>query len=158
MSVKNNKEYQAVLKEIDELKAKNSSMENTMLEYLDDMDVKNKEIEEIKKDFQKLSKDMEMEKINLIHQNEEREKELRNFNEEYELRLSDIPEDILREYEDIKKNVSKNAVVFVKDGICSGCNLSIPPQKYNELQKFKAIELCTRCGRIIYYYELKENV
>ena len=37
------------------------------------------------------------------------------------------------------------------NGTCQGCNMNIPPQLYNILQRGDAIELCPNCNRIIYW-------
>jgi predicted nucleic acid-binding Zn-ribbon protein len=37
------------------------------------------------------------------------------------------------------------------NSICNGCNVNIPPQMYNELQRCKSVKLCPNCQRIIYW-------
>ena len=49
------------------------------------------------------------------------------------------------------------AVVPVKDGTCRGCNMNIPPQLYNILQRGTTLELCPNCNRIIYWSKLLEE-
>jgi hypothetical protein len=49
------------------------------------------------------------------------------------------------------------AVVAVKDGTCRGCNMRIPPQLYNVLQRGNSLELCPTCNRIIYWARLLEE-
>jgi uncharacterized protein len=154
MSVKNNKEYQAVLKETSELKEKNSALETKILEYLDNIDKKQEELTNFKKELKKTLEDIKSEKIHFLHKQKETEKNLEKLKEEKELRESDLPDDIFKKYRLVKDNLSEKAVAAVKDSICSGCNLNIPAQKYNDLQKFDKLEVCPRCGRIIYYYEI----
>jgi predicted nucleic acid-binding Zn-ribbon protein len=50
------------------------------------------------------------------------------------------------------------AVVSVKNGTCQGCNMNIPPQLYNTLQRGNSLELCPNCNRIIYWARLLEEV
>jgi len=45
----------------------------------------------------------------------------------------------------------------VRNGTCQGCNMNIPPQLYNQLQRGDTIELCGTCNRIIYWDKLLEN-
>ena len=49
------------------------------------------------------------------------------------------------------------AVVAVKDGTCRGCNMKVPPQLYNTIQRGSSLELCPNCHRIIYWSKLLEG-
>ncbi len=64
--------------------------------------------------------------------------------------------DVLRKYGTIRMRRGM-AVVAVKDGTCRGCNMNIPPQLYNVLQKGSSLELCPNCNRIIYWAKLLEE-
>jgi len=37
--------------------------------------------------------------------------------------------------------------------VCSGCNVNLPPQMYNEIQRFDRIRFCPNCQRIVYWRE-----
>ena len=49
------------------------------------------------------------------------------------------------------------ALVPVKNGTCQGCNMNIPPQLFNMIQRGDSIELCGNCNRIIYWDKIMEN-
>jgi predicted nucleic acid-binding Zn-ribbon protein len=49
------------------------------------------------------------------------------------------------------------AVVAVKNGTCQGCNMNIPPQLYNVLQRGVTIEICPSCSRIIYWEDIMKE-
>ena len=49
------------------------------------------------------------------------------------------------------------AVVSVRGGTCQGCNMNIPPQLYNTLQRGQTIETCPSCHRIIYWEDLMKD-
>jgi predicted nucleic acid-binding Zn-ribbon protein len=41
-------------------------------------------------------------------------------------------------------------VVTARGGICTGCRMHIPPQLFNELQKFRDhVRQCPNCHRIL---------
>ncbi len=46
------------------------------------------------------------------------------------------------------------AVVSARSSICSGCNMNLPPQLYNELQRSEELICCPNCNRIIYWDEI----
>jgi hypothetical protein len=49
------------------------------------------------------------------------------------------------------------ALAAVASGNCSGCNMNIPPQLFNVLQRGNSIETCPYCHRIIYWEELMKD-
>ncbi|MBE7448565.1 MAG: hypothetical protein HS111_06680 [Kofleriaceae bacterium] len=48
------------------------------------------------------------------------------------------------------------AVSPVVGGTCQGCQMRIPPQLNNILARMESLEMCPRCGRIIYRKEMIE--
>jgi uncharacterized protein len=54
-------------------------------------------------------------------------------------------------YEQIFERRGGSAVVAALDYMCTGCRMRIPPQFYNELQKFRDIRQCPNCHRILYW-------
>lgn len=78
---------------------------------------------------------------------------LRGSREEAAKRLKP---DVLRKYGTIRMRRGL-AVVAVKDGTCRGCNMNIPPQLYNTLQRGSSLEVCPNCNRIIYWAKLLEE-
>ncbi len=54
-------------------------------------------------------------------------------------------------YEQIFQRRGGSAVVTVRQGVCLGCHMNVPPQMFNELQKFRDIRQCPNCHRIMYW-------
>jgi uncharacterized protein len=48
------------------------------------------------------------------------------------------------------------AVAPVIKGVCQGCHMALPPQLNNILARMESIEMCPRCGRLVYRKELLE--
>jgi predicted nucleic acid-binding Zn-ribbon protein len=42
------------------------------------------------------------------------------------------------------------AVAPVVKGVCQGCHMALPPQLNNILARMESIEMCPRCGRLVY--------
>ena len=59
--------------------------------------------------------------------------------------------DVRRRYEMIKVRRNGVAVVSARSAICSGCNMNLPPQLFNELQRSDELIYCPNCNRIIYW-------
>lgn len=56
-------------------------------------------------------------------------------------------------YEFIRERLEHPVIVGVRDGICTGCNIAIPPQSFIELQGGKQILSCPNCQRLIFWEE-----
>jgi len=41
----------------------------------------------------------------------------------------------------------------VREGSCTGCNVRLRPQVYNEVRTNQAVMTCESCGRILFYIE-----
>jgi predicted nucleic acid-binding Zn-ribbon protein len=64
--------------------------------------------------------------------------------------------DVLKRYGNIR--IRKGlALAPVSNGTCRGCNMNIPPQLYNVLQRGNSVETCPYCHRIIYWEELMKD-
>ncbi|OIN97247.1 MAG: hypothetical protein AUJ48_00280 [Deltaproteobacteria bacterium CG1_02_45_11] len=153
-SIKTNKEYQSILKEIEELTAKNSKIEDTMLEYLDRIDRSEKNIATRKEDYLRLSDQANSEKIIINQEAEEGKKKLARLETDWDEVASKVDPELMKKYMMIKEQLGRGiAIVPVKDAVCHGCNMNIPPQVYNELQRFDSLKFCPHCQRIIYWKE-----
>ena len=65
----------------------------------------------------------------------------------------------LRDYDSLvaKRGLAVAPVVTVNGkGTCQGCHVALPPQLNNMLARAETIEMCPRCGRLIYRKELLE--
>jgi hypothetical protein len=57
---------------------------------------------------------------------------------------------LLKQYERLHKRIGI-AVVAAADGKCTGCNMNLPPQQYNELMRGDKLFTCPACVRILVY-------
>ena len=150
-SVKNNKEYQALLKEAEDVKGKNSEIEDRMIEFLDMMDTTEEIIATKKEEYIDISGRANTEKESIKKNAEDRKKRLAELDLEIAETSRLIDPELLKRYLVIKEqNPGGLAVVPVKDAVCYGCNVNIPPQLYNELFRCDSLKFCPNCQRIIY--------
>ena len=150
-SVKNNKEYQALLKEIEDVRGKNSEIEDKMIEFLDQMDITEKVIATKNDEYTNIFERTKNEKENIKQNAEARKKRLAELEMENAKVSKLLDPELLKRYLIIKEqNQGGIAVVPVKDAVCHGCNVNIPPQLYNELFRCDSLRFCPNCQRIIY--------
>ena len=149
--VKTNKEYQSSLKEIDEIKAINSKIEDEILQYLEKIETSEKNIIENKESYSILAKKLKQEKDIIIQESEQGIKEVALHEEEWKNISKKIDQNLLDKFSVVKEMVGGRAITAVKDAVCLGCNMQIPPQTYNELQRTDRLQFCPHCQRIIYW-------
>ena len=151
LTIKNNKEYQAVLKEIDETEKAIQKKEDSILGFMEDMEHIQKTLDEKANDLSEI-RDKVGNEIKAIQA--EIDLARKRFSEE-EKEREDIAKlvdaGILAKYENLKIARGGIAVTEVLNATCSGCNMNIPPQMYNELQRRDALRFCPNCERIIYW-------
>jgi predicted nucleic acid-binding Zn-ribbon protein len=155
-AVKTNKEYQSILKEIDEIRKRNSGVEDRMLAYLEALESAEQAVAEKVTELQDFIEYCRK-KRETIAADEQRERQAVEALNAKKTRIS-VKADpkIIGILEDVKRKVRGMAVVPVQQAICMGCHLNIPAQLFNELQRLDEIRLCPHCHRIIYWKE-KDN-
>jgi predicted nucleic acid-binding Zn-ribbon protein len=149
--IKTNKEYQAVLKEIENAKKLNRQREEEILEILE-------RLEELQQKMTKGEKNLEGKRNEIQQQvSELRQKELSFENEmagevrQKEEREREIPPDLLSRYRMLLEKRQGVAVARVSQGVCQACYMNLRPQLYIELQKQDSLILCPNCNRILFW-------
>ena len=151
-SVKTNKEYQAFLKEIDDLKEKNSKLEDDMIEFLDRIEEAENTLNSKLAEYSELQARLNNERETIQKETEEGKRQLENLDARLKTVAAGIDAGLLATYNKVK-SLQSNAIgiVAVTDAVCQGCNMNIPPQMYNELQRGDSLKKCPICDRIIYW-------
>ncbi|MBA3028966.1 MAG: hypothetical protein FP816_09180 [Desulfobacteraceae bacterium] len=155
--VKNNKEYQSILKEIDEFTKKNEAIEEKMLGCLESADQTEAIMKAKKIEFESAKVQVEMDKKEILADNAISLKRLEELEEEKADLLKGIQADMMDRYERVKNVVGKLPMARAKNSICLGCNMNMPPQRYNELLKCEEIILCPHCHRILHWVNENER-
>jgi predicted nucleic acid-binding Zn-ribbon protein len=153
-AVKTNKEYKAMLTEMDAVKADISSIEERILEILTDIDYATEEVASAEKTVREEEAAVRDNKIRLEKEMEEVRQELGKRRQMKQELIPGVDEDLYQLYEKIRK-AKKNGpgAVPVLNDSCSGCYMQIPPQVVNELIAGDRIITCQSCSRILYWEE-----
>ncbi len=157
LEVKNNKEYQAMLKEIETSEKTKSDLESRIIALMEEMD---KLIVLVKKDEELLKQ---------AESNHEKEKKIieddlnaidadtMTWTGKRAVLEKSVPADLLARYERIRKRNNGIGVIPVWKAVCSGCHMNIPPQLYNELQRSDDLLSCPNCNRIMYFQNQEKS-
>lgn len=148
--VRNNREYDAITKEVEFQNLEIQLAEKRMKEAKLSITLKSDLLENSKVEFEERSKDLKAKKSELDEIIAETEKEEQDLVKESEKASSTIEDRLLNAYKRIRKN-SRNglAVVAVERDACGGCYNKIPPQRQLDIRLNKKIIVCEHCGRIL---------
>jgi len=149
--VKTNKEYQALLSEIDTIKEANSRIEEEILQVMDAIDELKKDLSKREKEMGSTLENIEGERKKLQEKTAQGEKAWSERVERRELLSKQIESKMVKLYNTLKEKRQGVGVVSVKNETCQGCFLNVPPQMFIEVQKNNALVRCPHCNRILYW-------
>lgn len=155
-NVRNNREYDAITKEIELQKLEIQISDKKIKEAYYQIDQKHNEIAGTKQKLEERRKDLNSKtgELNVIVSESEEEERL--LITDREKALTNIEERLLNAYSRIRQNVRNGlAVVTVKRDACGGCFNTVPPQRQSDIASHKKIIVCEHCGRIFADVEQK---
>jgi uncharacterized protein len=152
-SLKTNKEYAAMLQQIQDAKADASLIEDKILVLFEQADKSKSEVEAEKVRLQGEEKVFALDKKKLEERVKEIDDRLSQLEAQRKQVVPGVDEKILAQYERILSNRDGLAIVEVRDNSCKGCNMSVPPQVINLIQMYERIITCEICNRMLYVQE-----
>lgn len=152
-SVKNNKEYQSILKEIEDMQVKNSMVEDEMIAILEQMETIERSIHTKKNETEKIKVQVDIEKKTIQQDMIRNQQRLVRLEADIAKISQQVEPELLRKYRLVKDQTRGIAIAAVHHAVCQGCNLNIPSQMYDKLQRFETLTMCPHCQRIIYWEE-----
>ena len=148
--IKTQKEYVAVLKEVDTAKKLSKDLQASI-------DAK----DEI---LQSLSADKEEKDGELATNAEQAEarcaevdasmvavnKKLAEMDRQRGAQLEELPKSLRKRYELLMSRRAGVAIVEARNGACLGCHMHLPPQMFNSLFVLDEIQTCPHCSRLLF--------
>lgn len=149
--VKTNKEYQALLTEIETFKEAVGRVEEEILVVMD-------EIEEVKKQLSKREKEItvtlekvEAEKRDIQEKMSQGEVLWKEKLERKESLSKQVESGLFKLYNMLREKRQGIGMVNVRHETCQGCYVNVPPQMFIEVQKNNSLIRCPNCNRILYW-------
>ncbi|MEK6714554.1 MAG: C4-type zinc ribbon domain-containing protein [Candidatus Omnitrophota bacterium] len=149
-SIKTNKEYTVMLKEIDGAKADKSLIEDQILGILEALDNIAAEVNKEKNSLTEEEKKLNKDKAGLEIERKTIEEEIAVLNHKRSQAAPKIDRRILATYERILKNKDGLALVKVVNNACQGCFMNVTHQTVNEIRMYDKLVTCQACARILY--------
>jgi len=148
--VKNNREYEAISKEVEIQGLDIQVSEKKIKEFGYEITTKTQIYEKALADLEGRRADLDAKKAELGTITAETEKEENELNAEAENASKNIEERLLIAYNRLRNNAKNGlAVVTIQRDSCSGCFNQIPPQRQSDIRQRKKIIVCEHCGRIL---------
>jgi predicted nucleic acid-binding Zn-ribbon protein len=156
--VRNNKEYDALTKEIDHSEESIEKFENENIALEELMEKLKIEINELTPALDELNdelktKEEELKKI--IKSNEKEEDKLKIERDKV---AKKVKKPDYNSYMRIRKAKAGKGVVPILRSACSGCHNVVPPQRQIEIRQSKKMFNCESCGRILISQDIAEEV
>jgi predicted nucleic acid-binding Zn-ribbon protein len=148
--VKNNREYEAISKEVEIQGLDIQVSEKKIKEFGYEITTKTQIYEKALADLDGRRADLDAKKAELGTITAETEKEENELNSEADKASKNIEERLLIAYNRLRGNAKNGlAVVTIQRDSCSGCFNQIPPQRQSDIRQRKKIIVCEHCGRIL---------
>lgn len=156
--VVNNREYEILSKEIENLELDIQIYEKNINDANYDIENKKSELEALSALIEEKNEDLRLKKTELdqiIVETKKEEEDLRVSAKNLE---DGIDNRLLTAFKRIRKNARNGlAVVPIERNACSGCFSKVPPQRQLDIRQRKKIIVCENCGRIIVDHEMTDE-
>jgi uncharacterized protein len=150
MEVKTNKEYTAMLHEIEGVEREIRSREDQILEEMEKSEALAQDIRREEAAFKVVEQEGKQERAGLDAREAKLGEEARSLGAERDEVAASVPEDALHTYHRVAK-LRGTGVAEAKDGVCQACRMKVRLQVWVELKKNDALYQCESCSRVLYY-------
>jgi len=155
LDVKTNEQYKALLHEIEFAEAEVRLNEDRILEVMVNVDMRDKEVKAAEAELKAETAEIEKEKEDARRVTAEDQKKLSEWNAKRDSLRHGISEDVLRQYERVAK-FRGTGLAEVRDQKCTGCQVKLRPQTYNEVRNGEKVMICESCSRVYYFNPANE--
>jgi hypothetical protein len=151
--IKTNREYKAILIEIDLVEKEISNFEEEVLVAMDSIETMEAEIKEKEEETRKVEEETEAEKERLRENQRALEKTLEGSRSERENLATTVDNRLLSEYDRIRLHKGGLAIALIEGESCGACHMALPPQVVNEAIG-GTVKLCPSCSRLLFLNEV----
>ena len=147
--IKTNKEYSAVLAEIETGKQRISSIEDQVLELMEAAEHNRQASQTRERDVQIASRELEAQGKKVAESQQALTQQLEAQGAERQELASRLDPALHQAYERATARAGRTAAVPLTDGACGGCFLTVRPQLVSEVRRQEEVVTCPHCQRIL---------
>ena len=148
--VTTNKQYDAIMQEIDHLKEQLDKDETIDIELMEEKDSLEERIKLQEENLVSLSKDLSERRNSLEKMMQESAEQKAHLETDRTECIKSIESHVLKRYNLVRKARRGMAAVPVIGSSCSGCGAVVPPQKIAEIKSDKIAHTCDECSRFLF--------
>ncbi len=153
MSIKTNKEYDALISQIDAVKEKISTKESLILELIEKVEELEGSIGDYKNKALELKSQNENQLTILQEKMDSVGSKMENIASQRNGIIADVPKRTMSVYERVRKNRGGDVVISVKKRACGACYKALPPHRIQEIKRGDQIITCDNCGRMLIWQD-----
>ncbi len=150
MAVKTNKEYTAMLHEIQSAENQIRSEEDKILEFMEEGEQLEKELKTAKRELDSRCTEIQKSIQELERSVPGLESEVAQLLQQKQMMESGVEVELLQRYRRIAEVRKGMALAEAKDELCGACHVRIRPQVYADLKQTDAVFICDSCSRILF--------
>jgi len=158
MGVRNQIEFEAFKHEMEALKDRADSLEETGLKWIERMEDANQRLPEVSTSLEQAERVAAEARAKL----DAKTAELKRIHDEAaELTaplIAKVPAQVLTYYRRLRGAGKAPFVAVIRRGACSGCGFRHPAQRMQEIKQSRRMLVCEQCGRIQVWREEEERI
>ncbi len=149
--LKTNKEYQAYLFEIEMANKKKGEIEEQILILMEKVEQMQRAAKDAQAKVTEAERAFGLEKKTLEDLDAKLAAELSELDRKQREVAAGIDKGLFDRYTKLKAARKDLALAPVRDGICQGCRLQVPPQLVAEVKRSDELQTCPYCHRMLYW-------
>ncbi|MFC1834196.1 zinc ribbon domain-containing protein [Thermodesulfobacteriota bacterium] len=149
LSIKNEKEYNALSREVKLGKKVVGELEESILELMQEAENLNKSISRKQSDYEEFEVSLNEKKAETERAGKEAQEALGSLSVERDKIAQGVERDFLKRYDTVKKGRG-NPMTELIDGSCGECHMTLPAQQAIRVLKQEEMLTCPNCQRILY--------
>lgn len=157
MTIKTNKEYDALVAEIDSIKSTVAARETELLETIEFLSTVEKEIAGLQEKEAQISENNSKQLKILQEKIDSIGAKVSAKESERQTIITSVSRPTLMIYERVRRGKGGQVVVVVKKRACSSCYKALTAKKVQEIKRHDRIETCDNCGCLLYWDEGESN-
>ncbi len=153
MAIKTNKEYDALVSQIDSVRESINEKETTLLEIIERVEILESGIDDLKKKSIETKKQNDDQLSILQEKMDSVGSKVQIKDDERQNIIVRVPKRMMSVYERIHKNRGGSVVITVKKRACGACFKALPPHRIQELKRGDQMITCDNCGRLLVWQD-----
>ena len=148
--VKTNKEYSALMGEINNIRNEIEKLEEEILVLMEKSDEVEKKLASGNDLIREKQEQLEEARKSNEEETARINGKLQEWEKKREEKVAHIPAELLSRYERIRRGRNGLGLVLVKNNACQGCFMELPPQVISEIKLGQRLIVCENCNRLLY--------